>query len=293
MVNELHLKLHILMKNISMRDMKCEHRSKAVPTIRTPQAADWALSRGITALTTAEVAQLLGIPASQVPQRMAVPMRRHEWVTPARGLWVPVSPDYRAWGGPPALEFVPDLMGFLGADYYIGWLSAAALFGAAHQAPQVTQIATSRMIRNRQVGRARLEFYTRSGLPHLPVIERTVRTGRIRVAPPELTALDLAANVMLGGGLDNVATVIVELSDNPGLDLDLLARTACGFSAASARRVGWILDEFTGTKGLGPLMAVASAVDIRPSPLNPLSGARGKIDKRWQIRINQDVQVEA
>ena len=38
------------------------------------ELADWALSHGLTSLTTEDVSHLLGVPASQVPQRMA-PLR--------------------------------------------------------------------------------------------------------------------------------------------------------------------------------------------------------------------------
>jgi len=261
--------------------------------VRAPLAADWALSHGISALTTAQVATLLGVPSTQVPQRLAVPVQRTQWVSPARGLWVPVPPQYRGWGGPPALEMVADLARFAGVDYYVGWLSAAGLYGAGHQAAQVTQVAVSRTVRPRTVGRARLEFYTRGRATTAETRTHTVRTGPVRLATPELTVLDLTTDILAGGGLDNVATVLVELADGPGLDVTELVRLADGFSLAAVRRAGWILDRFTSTGGLDALSDVGAHRYRRPSRLSPHAPDAGPVDRRWQLRVNRTVEVEA
>jgi hypothetical protein len=68
----------------------------------------------------------------------------------------PVAPEFRTWDGPPATEFIASLTAHLDIAYYVGWLAASSLHGAAHQAPQVTHVATSGMVRARQIGRARL-----------------------------------------------------------------------------------------------------------------------------------------
>ncbi len=261
--------------------------------VRAPMAADWALSRGISALTTPEVADLLGAPATQVSQRLASAIRRTEWVTPARGLWVPVPPEYRGWGGPPAVEFLGALMRYFEADYYLGWLSAAALFGAAHHAPQVTQVATSRLVRDRQVGRVRLQFHTRSNLHLLPTTAHLARSGPVRVSIPEVTALDLAADLSVSGGLDNVATVIVDLADQAGLEVPQMTELAQHYSPAVGRRLGWILDEFTEVEGLDMLQKVVAAVAPTPSLLDSLSPSRGAVSHRWNVRINTEVEVDA
>lgn len=270
-----------------------ENSSSSRERVRAPQAADWALSRGISALTTAEVAELLGSPATQVSQRLASAMRRVEWVTPARGLWVPVSPEYRGWGGPPALEFLGTLMRHLGADYYLGWLSGAALFGAAHHAPQVTQVATSRLVRDREVGRVSLRFYHRSQAGQLPTTSHMARSGPVRVSTPELTVFDLAADLTVGGGLDNVATVIVELAEDARLEVDQMVALVPHFPSTVGRRVGWILDHFAEVDGLEKLHQAVVAATPTPSLLDSLGPSRGRLDERWHVRVNAEVEVEA
>jgi len=261
------------------------------PRVRTAQAADWALSRGVASLTTAELGDLLAAPVSQVPQRMASPKRRGEWVTPGRGLWVPVPPEFRGWGGPPASEIIAALMSHLRADYYIGWLAAAAAHGAAHQAPQVTHVAVSRLVRDRQVGRAVLRFHSRENMHALPVTKKMGRSGSYVVSTPEVTALDLASNISLSGGLDNAATVIADLVDEVGLDDEILAGLAHLFSDAAVRRVGWIVERFTAQR----LDVMAAYVENRPcgpARLHPAFSLTGDLDERWRLRLNTAVEVE-
>jgi predicted transcriptional regulator of viral defense system len=222
---------------------------------------------------------------------MTAPKRRGEWITPARGLWVPVPPEFRGWGGPPATEFVDQLMAHLDVDYYVGWLAAASLHGAAHHAPQVTRVATSRLVRPRQAGRARLTFHERSRIGLLPTVGRTGRSGRFRVSSPEVTALDVASDIGLAGGLDNAATVIADLADEAALDDAALAAVAPLFADAAVRRVGWIVERFTGRR-MDTLAAFAAESQSAPSRLHPSLPPAGAVDGRWGLRLNTKVEVE-
>jgi predicted transcriptional regulator of viral defense system len=261
-------------------------------TVRSPQAADWALAHGIVSMTTAEVGELLGVPASQVPQRLAAAKARREWVSPARGLWVPVAPEFRAWGGPPAVEFIAALADHLGVDYYVGWLAAAESHGAAHHAPQVTQVAVSRLVRDRQVGRVRLAFHVRSDLGRLPLVERMARSGRYNVSSPEVTALDIATDIQLSGGLDNAATVIADLANETGLDDAKLAELARLYPAAASKRIGWIVENYSESGPMDTLAVAARKLSVAPARLHPSLGFTGPLDQRWGLRINKNVEVE-
>ena len=260
-------------------------------SVRGPQAADWALSHGVASMTTAQVGELLGVPPMQVPQRLSAPKRRGEWIAPARGLWIPVPPEFRAWGGPPAVEFIAPLMRHLGMQYYIGWLAAAAAYGAAHHAPQVTHVATSGLVRDRLVGRADLRFHAREHIDVLPVVQRDARSGVYLVSTPEVTALDVASDIALSGGLDNAATVITELADEPGLDDTVLAQLAQLYPDAAARRIGWIIETHTGQR-LEHLATLVEHSSTNPARLHPARSLTGVLDERWRLRINTHVEVE-
>ncbi|MDR1184184.1 MAG: type IV toxin-antitoxin system AbiEi family antitoxin [Coriobacteriales bacterium] len=264
----------------------------AIQRVKVPQAADWALSHGINSLTTTQVAEILGTTANQVSPRLASAIKRGEWIAPARGLWIPVPPEYRNWGGPPAVEFIDALMRYKGVEYYLGWLSAAAIHGSAHHAPQVTQIATPQSIRNRKIGRVRLRFYARSNMGKLPTVSRTVRYNTIRVSTPEVTALDLCSDIELAGGISNLATVIAGLAEESSSSIDRIASLSGYYSPAATRRLGWLLEHYTDVGKLDDLAAAASRSAPTPSLLDSLSPMRGSLDKRWMIRINTEVEIE-
>jgi len=56
-------------------------------------------------------------------------------VSPRRGFYVVVPPEYRSTGSLPASWFIDELMRHLDQPYYVGLLSAAAIHGAALSRP--------------------------------------------------------------------------------------------------------------------------------------------------------------
>lgn len=260
--------------------------------VRAPDAADWALSRGLGTLTGAELADTLGVPEGQVRQRLHAPSRRGEWVMPVRGLWVPVPPEFRTWGAPPGIELIDAMMRHLGVGYYVGWLTAAGLHGAAHQAPQVFQVAVNREVRNRTVGRTRFAFAQRD-VAAIPTIEHPTRSGIARVSSVAATALDVAADVRLAGGIDNAATVILELAELETFAIADVATLATRFSAAAGRRLGWVLARFALRDDLGPLHAAVRDASRAPSRLDPSQPATGPVDDEWMLHLNRDVEPDA
>jgi len=270
-----------------------EVASGAVPVPRLAAAADWALSQGIASLTTGQIAELWKIPRDHVPSRMRAPKGRGEWISPARGLWVPVLPEFRARSGVPAIEFIDPMMRFLGIEkYYVGWLMAASLYGAAHHAPQVTQVAVPRVIRDKTVGDSRIEFYARSAIGTLPVVERQGRWGRFYISTPEVTALDIAANIRLAGGLSNAATVMVDLVEVVGLDEGEICAVLPHFPVAAVQRLGWVLETFTSVRLDELARYVNPMLPTNPTLLHPALAGRGQTDKRWRILVNGQVDLE-
>lgn len=260
--------------------------------VRAPELADWALAHGRSSLTTGDVGALLGVGEDQVRQRLNAPARRGEWVQPTRGLWVPVPPEYRLWGAPPGIEIVDTIMSHRGIGYYVGWLSAAALFGAAHQAPQVFQVAIDRQLRDRVVGRTQFVFAQRN-VARIPTMAHPTRDGSARVSTVAATMLDVADDLVRAGGIDNAATVIIELSEHDSFAVADLAGLAPQFPAAAGRRVGWILSRFTTRDDLQPLQAAVHDLAVTPSRLDPYSTDTGPVDAEWMLSVNRTVEPEA
>jgi predicted transcriptional regulator of viral defense system len=250
------------------------------------------LAHGRGSLTSEEVALLLGVDAGQVRQRLNAPARRGEWVQPTRGLWVPVPPEFRTWGAPPGIEIIDSMMRYRGISYYVGWLSAAALYGAAHQAPQVFQVAVDRQIRDRVVGRTRFVFAQRD-VPGIPTTAYPTRDGSAQISTVAATMLDVADDIVRAAGIDNAATVILELSDHDTFEIGELARLATSFPAAAGRRVGWILSQFSGRDDLAPLQRAVRDAVPSVSRLDPHTTDTGPVDDHWMLAINRELEPEA
>lgn len=252
---------------------------------------DALLSHGRHHFTTEDAAMAAGIRLDSVRPALARLIKKRLAFSPARGLYIAIPPQYRSWGVVPATSFVDALMAHLDRSYYVGYLSAAEAYGAAHQKPQVFQVVVDRDLRDRDIGRVRLRFITNRGVAHLPVVRRNTRTGTMALSTPELTAVDLANRPLYGAALDNVATVLIELVQDGKLHDDALARLVDEFPVAATRRVGWIVEHFTDRR-LDELAEAASRAIDEPSNLDQYGPRRGKVDRRWRVRINTTVDPD-
>lgn len=254
---------------------------------------DWLLSHGRTAASTSEIAQILQIPEDQVRARLRNSIRRNQMFTPARGLWVPIPPEYRNWGATPALDFLDSMMTHLKRDYYVGWLSAAEILGASHQRPQTTQVAVSSQLSNLSIGRSRIRFRTRENILELPRFKHRVSSGYVWVSSPELTALDLADATLMGGGLNNVATVLAELLKGNHLNGEQIASIAINYSTTTISRLGFILQMFDSNADLHDLkLLLKSRKKLRPSLLSPSDRRAGKVSQEWNLLINTTLEPD-
>lgn len=263
-------------------------------TLSARELCPWLLSRGVTAVNTEEVSHLLGIPEDQVRQRLAPLRRRGELTAGGRGIWIPVPPDKLEWGAPEPITYLDAVMEMRGLEYCVGWLSAAALYGVAHQAPQVFQVATDRPFRDREIGRSLLRFFSRADLGKVSKRRISTTSGTAVVASPESTALMLASDLELAGGLDNAATVIVELAASGVLSDRDLARSAPAFSDSASRRVGFLLERFADNSGWPEFANYCATLKSEPSYLAPSFGNMqgGPYNARWGLFENRKVDPD-
>lgn len=251
---------------------------------------DALLAAGIHAFSARDAAEVAGIKPSSAWPALARLIRNRLAFSPARGLYIPIPPEYRSWGVVPAAWFIDALMAHLGRVYYVGYLSAAEIHGAAHQRPQVFQVVVDRDVRDRGFGRVRLRFITNRDVATLPTMRRNTPTATMAVSTPALTALDLANRPENGGALHNVATVLIDLANDGMLDDAALAELVPRFPLAASRRAGWIVEHFTDVR-LDDL-AAAVVVDDQPSRLDQHQPRRGRVDPRWRVRINAVVEPD-
>ncbi len=259
----------------------------------TPPISRWVeqlQSSGRYTFTRAEVEAETGrsfVAAQSALRRLK---KRGRIVSPRRGFYAIVPPEYRAAGSPPADWFIDDLMAFLKQPYYMGLLSAAAIHGAAHQQPMLSQVVTSIPTREIRAGRTVIQFLMSRKVEKMPVTQVQTETGTMRVATPETTAFDLVHYQAGAGHLSNAATILAELSEE--LDADDLVDIAPLVRIPDVQRLGYLL-EAVGEHDLAePLAEWLHARHPRIVPLRPGGAGHVEADRRWRVLPNEELQVD-
>jgi predicted transcriptional regulator of viral defense system len=271
---------------------------KIVPvagTVQPQNLVKWMLSHGASAITGEQIAALLGVQRNLVSHTLTTLRKKNEIITPVSGLWIPVAPEYLAAGGPPAIEMIDDIMSYLGITYYVGWLSAAAYYGAAHHAAQVFQVATNRTMRSKNTGRTTLQFYTRQNIECRSTRKREVKTGYATLSSLETTLLDVTRDLSIVGGLDNAANLVIEMCESNDIDFGLLIQAAENYPITAASRLGWLMDNFAedeDTDALAEYVAHKTSVYAWLDSSAPTALTKYHNDKKWHLIINREVEPD-
>ncbi len=198
-----------------------------------------------------------------------------------------VAPEHRARGAPPVAAWLDAYFRAREEPYYLGLLSAAALYESSQQAAQVTQVMVTRPMRPFEMGRLRVEFFVKTDLSKTPLRSIQGLPAPLAVSSPEATALDLVAFNSRIGGISRVAEVLAGMTGTlrpAGLRSALAAESR----VAVKQRLGYLLDRLGMTR-------LASIVELGlPRKLAPVllqqEGTRsvpaGTILGRWKVLDN-------
>ncbi|MDR1033326.1 MAG: type IV toxin-antitoxin system AbiEi family antitoxin [Bifidobacteriaceae bacterium] len=256
-------------------------------------SADWCLSNGISSITVSELSDMLGKLIKNTRLTLNRLSKRGQWLNLGKGLWAPVPAEYRLQKTLPAPDIVAEIMNYRKLPYYIGWLSAASFHGAHHNAPQVYQIATNKEIRKQKIGTHSFKFYTREHVERLPKSAFRVRSGNAMYSSKEVTLLDVATDVNMCGGINNVGNVIVELTER-NVDYVALMEILDYYPATSLKRIGYTLDKFGYTRTHARVSKrLHREIDAdSASVLVPGNERTGKFNKKWGIIINENMELD-
>ncbi len=246
--------------------------------------------QGRVTFTLAEASRSRSASLNSTLSALARAQRDSLLLSPLRGFYVIVPPEYRHDGAPPWRWFIGPMLQFLQAPYYVGLLTAAVQHGASAQAPQEVQIVVDRQIRQKVAGRQRIQFVLRKRASLAPVVEVTTPTGALRVSTPEMTMLDLVAYPSRAAGWDNVASLIPDLAPL-GTRRGWRDALRVGPRATEVQRLGHLLDRIDSPH----TDVLAEWLDRRPhelTPLVPRSAAAGERDPRWRVIVNALVEPD-
>ena len=206
-------------------------------------------------------------------------------------LYLIVPLEYKAAGAPPASWYIDALMQHHKQPYYVALLSAAALHGAAHQQPQIFQVITNKPLRPAIIGRTKIEFIVKKNIEGSAVIPIKTTTGYMRVSTTETTAFDLIHYVKRSGYLNNVATVLTELSET--IDPEKLLIAAKQEKLVVVQRTGYLIANY-GKKETTNLLLQwlktqrSSAIALRTDKEH----VNKKRDPDWKVWVNEIIEID-
>ena len=226
-------------------------------------------------------------------------LRSGDIISPARGFYVIIPPEYQIQGSIPAKELMPLMMRHLGVSYYVALLSAGLFYGATHQKSAKFQVISDKRIKRKLVfGDIAIEFIYKKNLLGLPTQNFTVSTGYLAVAAPELIALDLLNYPEHSGGLNHIATVFSELIESLNAD-KLISLAEQIKSEYQLQRIGYILDHIdfiddTGAKEI--IDRIADYIQKNKSKYLPLASELPQKNfpkcEKWRIVINTEIESD-
>ncbi len=254
---------------------------------------------GKRCFTIRDVIQRFGISNSYARVALHRLLKAGDLISPARGLYVIVPPEHQPHGSIPPQELVPLVMQYLDAHYYVALLSAGLFYGATHQKPARFQVITDKRIKHpSSFGDVEIDYIYKKSVLELPTQDFTVSTGYLKVATPELVAIDLLEYPNHAGGLNHIATVFSELIEvlDPIKLINLAKKTNTEYQL---QRIGYLLDhidamdESSAAKIMNPLACYVQEKKLNYLPLaSEISKTGFPRCKKWRIIENSEIESD-
>jgi predicted transcriptional regulator of viral defense system len=206
-----------------------------------------------------------------------------------KGFYLIIPPEYASRGILPPMLFIDSLMKFVDKPYYVGLLSAAALYGAAHQQPQESKQKTT--IKSG----LKINYITKKGIPGNLLEKRKTESGYVNVSNPELTAADIVYYDNRIGGINRAASVLNELAEVIKPE-KITGELIKALTVPTIQRLGYLLDIILEQKALAEKLYAESQKLKKEFFRQPLKAGIEKTgfltDNRWKIIINTHIEID-
>ncbi len=213
-----------------------------------------------------------------------------------KGFYLIISSEYALRGIIPPVQFIDDLMKYLNRSYYVGTISAAALYGAAHQAPQEFFVLTEYPVMRPTAKKGiKINYISRHTIAANLLNEKKTQSGYVKVSSEILTAIDLVQYQNRSGGLSRVATVLFELMED--INPDSFSDDLFDYSTTSAlQRLGYLFEFELDNQLLADTLYKRTMeygsrfqrIQLRQSV--PYQGILP--DNRWRVAVNIEIEMD-
>ena len=261
------------------------------------QWVEYLLSRGRHAFSLAEFRKTFpGLSEAAVKLSLNRLSKKGKVLSIHQGYYIIVPPQYAARGILPPALFIDGLMRYLNRPYYVGLLSAAALYGAAHQQPQEYYVITDFPVLRPTLKKGiKINYVSKKEIPEDLLEKRKTDTGYLLVSSPELTATDLIQFESRIGGLNRATSVLNELREEMKTDR-INERILEVVPVTVIQRLGFLLDVVLEEKMLADhLYEISRYAQLKffRTPLKA-SGAVKELssDQRWKVIVNTEIEID-
>jgi predicted transcriptional regulator of viral defense system len=211
----------------------------------------------------------------------------------SNNLYAILPPEYKNFGSLPLEWFIDEYAKIYHANYYIGLLTAADMYGATHHKPQIQYVIVDLQLPKFVVGRLEIRFVVNKHI-HLSDIQKNkTQVGYFNISTPEQTIIDLMKYYNLCGYYDNIGTIYSELIDQVNTDkLYKLIISHC--SEANICRIGYLLSLVSESKTVQDLknwiQDNIKRYYIFAPYVKEFSVEQKSAD--WKLYINEEVEIE-
>ena len=247
-------------------------------------------SQGRYAFTLNELKNVFQMQYPAIKRRLHRLKLKKEIAVIRQGFYLIIPAEYSKQGVLPPYLFIDDLMKSLNKSYYVGLLSAAALYGAAHQQPMGYTVVTESPA-PRNIDKLNIMFFPKQNFLQEGIVQQKTAAGYINVSSPERTALDLF-DYIHKFGINRSTTILQELSEV--MKPIKLAKAAKQFpNTAAIQRLGYILESEIGAEKLSDgLYKVLIERQFFAIPLSPQKEKIGEMDSKWKIIKNMEIESD-
>lgn len=264
--------------------------------------SDEQLSRGRAYFSREDGVRALGLSPEAFSAAATRLTKKRRLASPRRGFFLILRPEDQMTGAPDPVRWIDPLMKYLGIDYRVSLLRAAAFHGSTHQAAMVFQVIAPQQLRGIDIGRHRLQFVYQAPAAFAQINQPDwlgqikSEAGFAKVAGVELTLLDAARYFHKAAGINGVAQIVKDLGAKA--DPRKLAKAAEHYENASVRRLGYLLDQTNHVRQANALESFArQAKSMKPldpsvKPLLESMAALHEKDAKWKLVINESVETD-